>query len=41
MVRFSKKKVFPKTIIIKPTKLAEEKVKNIYKLNKINLDLII
>ena len=41
MARFSKEKVFPKAIIIKPKKLAEEETKNIYKLNKINLNLII
>jgi len=41
MAKSSKEKVFLKVIIIKPKKLMEEEVKNIYKLNKINLDLII
>ena len=39
--RSPKKKVFPGAIIIKPKKLAEEETKNIYRLNRINLDLII
>ena len=41
MARSPKEKVFLRAIIIKPKKLAEEEAKNIYKLDKINLDLII
>ena len=41
IAKSSKEKVFLRAIIIKPKKLAEEEAKNIYKLNKINLDLII
>ena len=41
MARFPKEKDFLKAIIIKPKKLMKEKAKNIYKLNRINLNLII
>ena len=41
MAKSPKKKVFLKAIIIKSKKLVKEEIKNIYKLNKINLNLII
>jgi hypothetical protein len=33
--------VFPGTIVIKPKDIAEKEAKNIYKLDRVNLDLII
>jgi hypothetical protein len=41
IARISKGIVFPGIIIIKPKDIAEKEAKNIYKLNKINSDLII
>jgi hypothetical protein len=41
IARIPKEIVFPGTIVIKPKDIAEKEVKNIYKLDRVNTDLII